>query len=527
MLFDELALRLMYPSSLHAGYFPLRFEAFMSRSRDRRNEKRRRDAKAERVSTDRDEARASTDPSEVFATDERDQTPFPPTLPRPISDSFIESEQTNPGDLDGSSDPEIAAAAEDSLGFREFFSAGETLDARPDSEARPDSVDENDVLSTSSASLETSTDIDPDDSMDSEDFLGASSSAVAPIDSEVSDDKEDTGKSRLPSLPEPKPQSMRPSGDSGNALLPPPIPSIPVRRASSADIDFDDLLDDGGAVFGPTETVFVRRPTVILDSAAKRLSAIAVAGFLGLLLGFLFLDDDDTKTAEIEKDEAAEVVVASAEEKAAEAPEEVVEVEEEGKAQEDVEKIVEEEKPSVTVEEVLIDKDGTETVVAAAPVVEEKPVTGSQKVVAPCRIWVVSKPARARLSINGQRVGKTPYKGPAPCGKTKLNLRLAKHEAKSKTVKIGRKKTRKVNVQLDRPSVKIRITSSPKRATIRVNGKKVGKTPMLASVPAGKKAKIVVSKPGFKKWTKTVVPKKPKKIAVKAKLKKQKRTSSR
>ena len=78
-----------------------------------------------------------------------------------------------------------------------------------------------------------------------------------------------------------------------------------------------------------------------------------------------------------------------------------------------------------------------------------------------------------------------------------------------------------LKVRMLRPLVSLKVLTFPKGAVVKINNKKVGKTPLTAKVPAFQKARISVSSPGYQSYSKQLYVKKS--GTIKARLKKSRR----
>ncbi len=160
------------------------------------------------------------------------------------------------------------------------------------------------------------------------------------------------------------------------------------------------------------------------------------------------------------------------------------------------------------------DEDEEDTVAAArAPIEEPKPEPTIDEV-APvaaaadngCAVLIDSKPSNASIWIEGQAIGKTPYRGKQPCGRAKFVVKRENYKSQEVTRRLRDDGLNKINLELERPTYRVQVTSTPSRAVVRVNGKKVGKTPMAVSLPGYTKVKLVIEKKDHKAWKRTMVP---------------------
>ena len=101
------------------------------------------------------------------------------------------------------------------------------------------------------------------------------------------------------------------------------------------------------------------------------------------------------------------------------------------------------------------------------------------------KVEFLSKPARARLMLNGREVGTTPYRGELTEGKYKLRFELAGYSPLEQTVTLSRGENFKMEYALTPLPGGISISSVPEGAAVFINGKKRGVTPcVLTDLPA-------------------------------------------
>ena len=101
------------------------------------------------------------------------------------------------------------------------------------------------------------------------------------------------------------------------------------------------------------------------------------------------------------------------------------------------------------------------------------------------KVEFLSKPARARLMINGREVGTTPYRGELTEGKYKLRFELAGYSPLEQTVTLSRGEKFKMEYPLTPLPGGISISSVPEGAAVYINGRKRGVTPcVLTDLPA-------------------------------------------
>jgi hypothetical protein len=104
-------------------------------------------------------------------------------------------------------------------------------------------------------------------------------------------------------------------------------------------------------------------------------------------------------------------------------------------------------------------------------------------------------------------VGRTPTKLPLPCGvETKLTFRKTNFVPQRRTVTAAATGSR-LRIALARPTLAVKVSSSPPGATVTVRGKSMGVTPTVVKLPAFTTTTLVISRPGFVAETHRLSPK--------------------
>jgi hypothetical protein len=125
-----------------------------------------------------------------------------------------------------------------------------------------------------------------------------------------------------------------------------------------------------------------------------------------------------------------------------------------------------------------------------------------------CTVSVASVPTGADIIVARQKRGTTPADIEVACGKTvTVAVRKAKFDTADREITPRAGKPTKLTLKLPRPSVMVKVTSSPMGATITVGGKSMGVTPAKIRLPAGEAASVVLSKPGYTSDMTKLVPK--------------------
>jgi hypothetical protein len=125
-----------------------------------------------------------------------------------------------------------------------------------------------------------------------------------------------------------------------------------------------------------------------------------------------------------------------------------------------------------------------------------------------CTVTVASVPTGGSIVIGKEKRGTTPADIELPCGKqVTVAVRKAKFDTADREITPHAGKPTKLTLKLLRPSVMVKVTSSPAGATITVRGKSMGVTPARIRLTANVPASIVLSKPGYTTDTTKLTPK--------------------
>ena len=111
------------------------------------------------------------------------------------------------------------------------------------------------------------------------------------------------------------------------------------------------------------------------------------------------------------------------------------------------------------------------------------------------KVRIESDPKNARLTVNGNYIGKTPEELKLPVGENSILLEKDDHEDLQKTIVISEKQNR-YSFSLDLLKFQLNITSNPPGADVFVNKLKVGNTPTNSRHENGRH-RIKISKEGF------------------------------
>jgi hypothetical protein len=113
-------------------------------------------------------------------------------------------------------------------------------------------------------------------------------------------------------------------------------------------------------------------------------------------------------------------------------------------------------------------------------------------------LTVISTPGGADVYLDGKKVGVTPLKLKSiVTGDHVLKVVKEFFQPKEMDFRIDKGEDNRVQVQLDKAEVEVRLTSNPPEAIVYVSGKPTGKTPLLLKVSLDKEINVKLAKEGF------------------------------
>ncbi|MCG8417576.1 MAG: PEGA domain-containing protein [Proteobacteria bacterium] len=121
------------------------------------------------------------------------------------------------------------------------------------------------------------------------------------------------------------------------------------------------------------------------------------------------------------------------------------------------------------------------------------------------------RPSNASILIDGKtRSGRSPQKLELERGRHTVQVSASGYVPMARTFEIEGGETERVSIQLQREAPrmgKVRVSSTPAGATVRVDGEYKGDTPLTKlKLPAGETIVIELTLDGYKKWRKRVTP---------------------
>jgi hypothetical protein len=82
-----------------------------------------------------------------------------------------------------------------------------------------------------------------------------------------------------------------------------------------------------------------------------------------------------------------------------------------------------------------------------------------------------------------------------------VELRRSRYADLAKTIELEPGKLEKLEAQMSRPEHRLRITSVPSGAAVKVNGRPAGTTPATVTVSGFETARLSVSLAGYRSWS--------------------------
>ena len=143
--------------------------------------------------------------------------------------------------------------------------------------------------------------------------------------------------------------------------------------------------------------------------------------------------------------------------------------------------------------------DPTDEPTDDAPEPDEPPAGDGPPLVGsgPCRVVVLTTPAGSTIKLDGNSVGPSPLTIATSCERHKLDVSHARYQAISRFVSLAAGKPQNLEVTLSRPTHVVTVTSQPSGATIFLDGRRAGTTPMKLSVLGFVTVKLDFKKTGY------------------------------
>ena len=110
----------------------------------------------------------------------------------------------------------------------------------------------------------------------------------------------------------------------------------------------------------------------------------------------------------------------------------------------------------------------------------------------------MTTPPGARVRAGGRYYGLTPLVASLPCGPVEISLSYRRYKTVEKKMTLRAEKPVEMKLALERPRHQIKIVSQPGGATVSLNGRRVGKTPLSLTVPGYSRLEVEMRRAGFR-----------------------------
>ncbi|MFH0900163.1 MAG: PEGA domain-containing protein [Pseudomonadota bacterium] len=140
-----------------------------------------------------------------------------------------------------------------------------------------------------------------------------------------------------------------------------------------------------------------------------------------------------------------------------------------------------------------------------------------------CELKVISNPPGAMVELDGVDVGKTPVAmASAPCNRPlEVKIEKPRYEIWERRATFKQGTVNRIGATLKRPKVSLAVSSTPAGASVSIDGKDVGKTPLKTEINAFVENHVAFRLPGYKPTEQVILPKVRKPVTVSAMLEKE------
>ncbi len=142
-----------------------------------------------------------------------------------------------------------------------------------------------------------------------------------------------------------------------------------------------------------------------------------------------------------------------------------------------------------------------------------------------CLVAIDMIPKDGIVAIGGTAVQRNAKQAKVPCGSQPLVVTHPRYLDYKQEIEVSTNAPNTLRVRMKRPMIALRVQSTPSKATVTFNKRRVGKAPLKRNMPAFESVQVTVSSPGYQTYKRKVYPKK--NTTVNARLRKLKTTSRR
>jgi hypothetical protein len=121
-----------------------------------------------------------------------------------------------------------------------------------------------------------------------------------------------------------------------------------------------------------------------------------------------------------------------------------------------------------------------------------------------CRVQVITAPGGAAVTIDRRGVGSSPVDAEVACGSVAIAARLAQYQPAARRVTLAPGAPAVVRIRLARPMHDLTVVSTPVRATVKIDGRKVGLTPLSTTVSGFSRHVVTIELPGYQIYRTTI-----------------------
>ena len=116
---------------------------------------------------------------------------------------------------------------------------------------------------------------------------------------------------------------------------------------------------------------------------------------------------------------------------------------------------------------------------------------------ADCRVAITTNADNVGVFVDGVRRAQTPATIAVPCAPTTVVLRHARYQEQIRHLEPTRDPL-DLHVIMPRPRAQLRVVTRPSGATVTVDGRTVGRSPLTTTVDGFERARVTLSAPGMR-----------------------------